>query len=90
MRFVKRIFGKIDHFVIDLICHLFADPVCHTAADALFFIAIDKVFAFFFHDLTFFLGHRAAYNIAASPCIPGQVAHNLHHLFLVNDTSVRG
>ena len=55
MRFIERVFCKIDHIIIDFICSLLGNPVCNTSRNPLFFITINKVLALFLHDCGFFL-----------------------------------
>ena len=55
MRLVKRILGKINHVIINLICHGFTDSIGNTAFYTLLFVSVDKVLALFFHDLCLLL-----------------------------------
>ena len=88
MGFVKCIFGKIDHGIVDLVCRLLADSVCDTAFDALLFIAIDKVLTLRVDDVLFLFTHGAADVISLSHCITGEVLHDLHNLLLIDDTAI--
>ena len=66
MGFIKSIFCKISHFIIDLICCLLRDPVGNTARHSLLLISIYKVLPLFFHDRSFFLGHCTTHKITSS------------------------
>ena len=50
MGFIKCIFCKVDHIIIDLICHIFLDTSGNTPRYAFRFISIYKVLAFLLHD----------------------------------------
>ena len=50
--------------------------------------AMDENFLFPGHDVVLFLGHGAAHQIAAAQGIAGQIAHDLHHLFLIDHAAI--
>ena len=88
MGFIKRIFGKIDHLVIDLVGDLLADPVVDAARHPVLRISVDKTFPLFFHDGCFFLGHGTAQKISTPQRITRQRLYDLHDLLLINDAPV--
>ena len=88
MRLVKCIFGKINHFIIDLICRLLVDSIGNTAWYALIRIPIHKVLTFFLHDVALLLGHCSSQEVTSSECITCQITHDLHNLLLIYDTAV--
>ena len=88
MRFIKCIFCKVKHFVINLICHCLRNAICNTTRYSFLRIAIDKVLSFLCHHICFFLRHRTAKQVASSQSISSQITHNLHNLFLIYNTAV--
>ncbi|MNZ00512.1 hypothetical protein D3C78_171080 [compost metagenome] len=81
VRFVKSITGEFLHQVEDFHCQL---TVYATAFRALF-----KGAALLGHLLRLFLTHRTTQHIRAAKGIAGKLLGNLHHLFLVQDNTVR-
>ena len=55
MRFIKRIFCKIDHVIINLIGYFFRDPICNTARNSFLLISVHKILPLFFHNRSLFL-----------------------------------
>ena len=88
MRLIKSIFCKIDHLIIDLICSLLINPVLDTSRYTGLFIAVNESFPFLFHDRCFFLGHGTTQKVTSSKCITCKITHDLHNLFLINDTAI--
>ena len=88
MRFIKCIFGKINHFIKNLICCFFRNSSMDAPFYAFFLITVNKVLTFPCHDITLFFGHCPAHKIASSKRVSGKAHYNLHNLFLINDTAV--
>ena len=89
--FVEGVAGKGGHFVEDMLGHILRHAVAHRAGHghfAVFHLPVDENFLFFGHDVVLFLGHGAAHQIAAAIGIAGQIAHDLHHLFLIDHAAV--
>ena len=55
MGFVKRVFGKVYHLIVNMVCRLFVNPVGNTSFYALLPVAVNEVLALLFHNRTFFL-----------------------------------
>ena len=49
---------------------------------------MDEVFALLRHHLVLLLRHRAADKVASTVAVPCQIAHNLHHLLLIDHAAV--
>ena len=90
MGFIKRIFCKINHFIVYLICHLLVDSVFDAAGNSLRLVSVDKSLTLLLHHRRFFLGHGPAEKVASSQGVAPQGPHDLHHLLLVDDTPVGG
>ena len=88
MGFIKGIFCKFRHIVINFIGHRFRNTVSDTALNALFLISIYKIFALSSHHRCFFLRHSTAHQIAPPKTVTGKIAHNLHHLLLIDNTAI--
>ena len=88
MGFVKRILGKICHFIINLIGSLLVNTICNTAWYTFLRISVHKILAFLCHDIGFLLGHGAAHKVASSKGISCQITHDLHNLLLIDDTAI--
>jgi len=88
VRLVEGVFRKIDHLIVNMVRRLLVDPIRNTALYALLCIAVDEILAFFLHDCRFFLCHRTAHQVASSPGIASQIAHDLHNLLLIDDTAI--
>ena len=88
MGFIKCIFGKVNHIIINLVCHFLIDSSCNTARNIFFRITIDKVLPLLLHYLALFLRHGTAHQVRSAPCITGEVTYNLHNLFLIYDTAI--
>ena len=90
MGFVERIRRKADHIVVNLVGNILGHAVGDAARALLsrFLAAVDKVLAFSLHDLELFLTHCAADIVSLTETEPGQLAANLHNLFLVDDNAV--
>ncbi len=88
MGFIKCIFGKINHFIIDFIGSCLRDPACYAPRNLLLFISIDKILPLLLHDRSLFLGHGPANQIASPQGIARQLLHNLHNLLLIDDTAI--
>ena len=89
--FVEGVAGKGGHLVEDMLGHILRHAVAHRAGHgdfAVFHLPVDENFLFFGHDVVLFLGHGAAHQIAAAIGIPGQIAHDLHDLFLIDHAAV--
>ena len=89
MRFIKRILGKVNHRIVNVIGHVLRNTAAHAPRHLFLRIALDKIAALLLHDMRFFLAHGAAHKIRASQRISAQLLHNLHHLLLVYDAAVR-
>ena len=88
---VEGVAGEGGHFVEYVLGHLLGNAVAHRAGNdhlAVLHQAVDEVFLLLGHDVVLFLGHGAAHQVAAAVGIPGQVAHNLHHLLLIDHAAV--
>ena len=85
MGFVERIRRKADHIVVNLVGNVLGHAVGDTARALLsrFLAAVDKVLAFSLHDLELFLTHCAADIVSLTETEPGQLAADLHNLFLL-------
>ena len=88
MGFVERIFGKIDHGIVDRVRCLLADAIGDTALNPLFFISINKVLPLRIDDILLLFTHGPSDVIRLSHRIACQLLHNLHNLLLVDDTAV--
>ena len=88
MGLVKRIFRKIDHFVIDMVGCFLADSIVNTALYPFFLISVDKILTLLFHNSSLFLWHGTAHQIASSHGIACQIPNNLHYLLLIHNTPV--
>ena len=88
MGFVKRILCKIDHFIIDLVSSFLIDSILNTSRHICLGISVNKNLTLFLHHVAFFLGHRTTQQITSAQSISRQITHDLHNLFLVDDTSV--
>ena len=88
MRLVKCVLCEIDHLIVDFICNLLRNSICHASRNVLFRIAVDKILALSLHHIRFFLTHRTAQKVTSPQRISGQIPHDLHNLFLINDTAV--
>ena len=91
MGLVEGVAGEGGHFVEDMLGHILRHAVAHRAGHghlAAFHLPVDENFLFFGHDVVLFLGHGAAHQIAAAIGIAGQIAHDLHHLFLIDHAAV--
>ncbi len=90
MGLVKRIFCKIHHGSVNLVCHRLRNTGCHTPRNTLLGIAVHEIPAFLFHDICLFLAHRTPHKVASSQCISAKVTHNLHNLLLVDNAAIGG
>ena len=90
MGLVERVLGEINHLVENQVGGLLVNAVVDTALDPLLLISIDKVLPLLLHHGGLLLGHGSPHHIAPPQRVPGQIPHNLHHLFLVDDTAVGG
>ena len=88
MGFIKCIFCKINHIIIDLVCSLLGNPVCNTSRNSLGLISINKILAFLLHHSCLLFSHCTAHKIASSKRVSGKAHYNLHNLFLINNTAV--
>ena len=88
MRLVKCIFRKAHHAVKDFIRRRLVDPPGSASGHVFLRVSHDKVPAFLCHDIRLLLGHGTAHQIAAPVGIASQVADDLHHLLLVDDTAI--
>ena len=88
MGFVKGIFCKIHHILINLSCHFRRNSFGNTSGYRLFFITIYEVLSLFLHDVLLFLTHGTSYQITSSQRISAQIPYDLHYLLLVHNTSV--
>ena len=89
---VEGVGGKGDHLVVDVVGHVLRHAVAHTAGDGHMAVfihhAVDEILPLLLHDFVLLLGHGAAHQVAAAVGIAGQVAHNLHHLLLIDHAAV--
>ena len=90
MGLVESIFGKIHHLVINPAGSTLRNPPRNTAGNAFLRIAKDKIRPLLFHNRLFFLAHGPAHQIAPPHGIAAQIPHNLHDLFLIDDTAICG
>ena len=88
MGFVKCVFCKIHHGIINAVCYCFIDPVRNASLYVTLFIAVHKVLSFFVNDILLFLAHGTAYIIRLSHCVSGKFLYDLHYLFLIDDTPI--
>ena len=86
--FVKCILRKIYHLIVDLIGNRFQYPVGDTARNSFGGIPVHEALPLPAHDFALLLGHSAAQKIASSKGISCQIAHDLHDLLLIDDTTV--
>ena len=87
MTLIEGIFCKVRHFIEYFFCHFGGNAVFHTARH---FIAdaVNEIFPFLRHNRGFFLTHGTAHQVASSQTVSSQITHNLHNLFLIDDTAV--
>ena len=88
MGFVKGIFCKINHLVIDAICHLFSNSLGKATVNALLRISVHKVLPLFFHHGKLLLTHGTAEQICCPHAKTGKVSDYLHNLLLIHDNAV--
>ncbi len=91
MRFVKSILGEILHFGKDLLCRIFVDPPVYAAVDnslSVFLQPVNEIMPLHLHRFHLFLADNAAQYIRLPQRIPGQTAHYLHDLLLVDHAAI--
>ena len=88
MWFIKCIFCKIHHGIIDLIGCLFWNAFGLASRNAFRCISVDKILPFHFHDMLLLLTHGTAYKISTSEGITAQLLYDLHNLFLIYNTTI--
>ena len=71
-----------------MIGNLLIDPVGYTAHNTLFRISVNEILAFLFHDRCLLFRHGSSNQVTPAHGISGQIPHDLHNLFLVDDTAV--
>ena len=65
-----------------------ADTVCNTAFDSLFLVAVNKVLTLCINDILFLFTHGTTDIVRLSHRVSGKFLHDLHHLLLINDTTI--
>ena len=88
MGFIKCVFGKVHHGIVDAVCGLLIDSVCHASFDAAALVTVHKALALRINDILLFLTHRTPDVVRLSHRVAGKLLHDLHNLFLINDTTV--
>ena len=88
MGFVKGIFCKIDHLIIDAIRHCLGNPLGKATVNALFRISVHKMFSLFFHHGKLLLTHGTTEQICCPHAKTGKVSDYLHNLLLIHDNAV--
>ena len=88
MGFIKGIFRKIHHGIVNLICRLLADTIIDAALNALLLIAVNKVLSLRIDNILLFLTHGTADIVRLPHGIARQILHNLHDLLLIDDTAI--
>ncbi len=88
MGFVKGIFGKIHHILIDAARRFFVNPLGYAAGNLFRFVSVNKVRPLLFHHRLLLFTHGTAHQIAPPQGVASQITDNLHYLLLVNDTAI--
>ena len=101
MRFIKCIFSKIQHGIIDLICHplrllgCITDPVSYASGNIpllpfahLISVTVDKGMTAGIDLVLMLFTHGPSHNIRLSQGVSCQLLHDLHYLLLVDDTAI--
>ena len=88
MGFVKRILCKIHHGIVNTVCRFLINAVCHAAPDAARLISVDETLPLRVNDILLFFTHGAADVVRLSHRITRKLLYNLHHLLLIDDTSI--
>ena len=92
MRFVEGVAGEGGHLVVNLLGGFFAHAHAHRAGDFHGAVglhhAVDEIFLFLGHDVVLLFGHGLAHQIAAAQRIARQIAHDLHHLLLIDHAAI--
>ncbi len=87
MALIESIFCEIRHF-IEYFFRFFRRNTIFHAAGNIFSITINKYLPFLRHHRGFLFAHRAAHRVTPSQAVARQIPHDLHDLFLINDTAV--
>ena len=92
VRFVEGVAGEGGHLVINLLGGFFAHAHAHRTGDfhgaIVLHHAVDEIFLFLGHDVVLLFGHGLAHQVAAAQRITRQIAHDLHHLFLIDHAAI--
>ncbi|MPN55675.1 hypothetical protein SDC9_203359 [bioreactor metagenome] len=89
MRLVEGVLREVHHLAEYRLRCFGGHAPLHRAGNTAGLVAVDEDAAFVFHHVFLLFAHRAAHQIAAAQRVARKVAHDLHHLFLIDHTAVR-
>ena len=92
MGFIESVFGEAYHLVKNFLRDGFRNAVSHTARNlhvpVFIGFTVDEVFFFLQHNVHLLFSHSPADHVGSTVGITTQIPNNLHHLLLVDQTSI--